>query len=282
VDYASHGPQMAPLCPRIEGALAGITPRPTELPMYSTLLDRPVEGTELDGRYWADNLREPVRFADAVRAVFAGRRPVLFVEISPHPVLASAIEDNVAEVDGAKAVVVGSLVRDEPGPGCLLAALATAYAFGCEPDWARLTEGGRYVPVPGHPLARTSFWIGGPAEPAATPVPATAMPRSADPAEQDQRPAVLLASPADCAREMLHRIAATLGIPAVTVDPDSSLTHLGVDSLFAGKIAYRLRAELSIPVSLRELLQGHSIRTLSETFHQRLAGKAECGRPLAS
>ena len=44
----------------------------------------------LDAGYWYRSLRHPVRFAQAVRRALADEAASLFVECSPHPVLASA------------------------------------------------------------------------------------------------------------------------------------------------------------------------------------------------
>jgi hypothetical protein len=107
-----------------------------------------------------DNLREPVRFASAVRAVL-DRGPVLFIEISPHPVLLGAIEDGI-EAAGAPGIVVGSLVRDEPAGAALLDSLGRAYLHGCAPDWAAVYPAGRRVDLPTYPWQGRRFW----AEPA--------------------------------------------------------------------------------------------------------------------
>src|SRR5205823_5628442 len=109
--------------------------------------------------YWADNLRLPVRFADAVGAVLADPQPVLFVEISPHPILHAAIEDGIEAAGATAATVTGSLEREKPEAATMLRALATAYAAGCDPDWARLTEGGAFVPLPGYPWQGERYWV---------------------------------------------------------------------------------------------------------------------------
>ncbi|MFD2349969.1 hypothetical protein ACFSTC_12315 [Nonomuraea ferruginea] len=46
-------------------------------------------------------MRNPVRFAQAVR-VAIGERCDLFVECSPHPVLATAVEETAEDAGGAR------------------------------------------------------------------------------------------------------------------------------------------------------------------------------------
>jgi acyl transferase domain-containing protein len=41
----------------------------------------------------------------------------------------------------------------------MLETLATAYTLGCDPDWARLSEG-RLVPLPDYPRQGERYWAG--------------------------------------------------------------------------------------------------------------------------
>ncbi|MGW3995020.1 type I polyketide synthase [Amycolatopsis sp. NPDC004772] len=274
VDYASHAPQVAGLCPDVERSLAGLRPREGRVPLHSTVLNRVVGGAELDGHYWADNLRLPVRFADAVGRVLADPRPVLFVEISPHPVLHAAIEDGIEAADAAAAATVtGSLERERPEAATMLRALATAYAAGCDPDWARLTEGGAFVPLPGYPWQGERYWVDDGAGAWTSPV--ISLPhRHAPPAERfdepGDRPRRGPGTAEECAEDLVRRTAALLGIDTGEVDPGVPLTQLGVNSLFAVKLAYRLRSELDIAIGVRELLQASSITELAELVHARM------------
>ena len=77
VDYASHSAQVEPVRERLLAELAGLTPAPARIPLYSTveqaLSADPLDTTTMDADYWYRNLREPVRFYDSVRRA-AGRR----------------------------------------------------------------------------------------------------------------------------------------------------------------------------------------------------------------
>ena len=72
VDFASHSPQMDPLRADLLQALEGLDPRPASVPIYSTVTGTEGSELEFDALYWVRNLREPVLFSTAVRAV-AGR-----------------------------------------------------------------------------------------------------------------------------------------------------------------------------------------------------------------
>ncbi|WP_217215178.1 acyltransferase domain-containing protein, partial [Streptomyces sp. AC550_RSS872] len=66
-----------------------------------------------DAGYWVRNLRERVLFEPVVRSL-VDKGTGLFVESSPHPVLAMAVSETGESADRS-VVAVGSLRRDEGG-----------------------------------------------------------------------------------------------------------------------------------------------------------------------
>lgn len=149
VDVASHSPQMDGLCKVLQRDLSGVAPRKAQIPFYSTVYGKQVDGRELDADYWVRNLREPVLFADAARELIQCGFSH-FLEISPHPVLLPAIEDCGA------AAVLPSMRRDEPGFQCMLDSLGSLYQDGFE--FARPERGG-HVELPPYPWQRERHWI---------------------------------------------------------------------------------------------------------------------------
>ncbi len=108
IDFPAHSRWLRPHRARCAEALADVRPRATQIPMVSSVTGEPVDGTALDGAYWATNMVEPVRFHQACRSlVDAGCRT--FVEIGPHPILKRDLGAIVP--DG---LIVGSLRRDAP------------------------------------------------------------------------------------------------------------------------------------------------------------------------
>jgi acyl transferase domain-containing protein/acyl carrier protein len=155
VDVASHSPQMDPLQDDLGAALAAVRPGVGRVPMLSTVTGALVHGPELDASYWVQNLRAPVMFADAVRAL-ARAGHGLFVEVSPHPVLVPALEENLL----GNGVAVPSLRRGMGERRALLDALGVLHVQGRDVDWTRLfPTGGRLVPLPAYPWQRERYWI---------------------------------------------------------------------------------------------------------------------------
>lgn len=162
VDYASHSPQMDPLRPELLRALAEVHGRTGNVPFFSTVtgrwLDRPPEAD-----YWASNLREPVRFWDAVQALSREGFDT-FLEINAHPTLLPGIADGLGSAVKDLAVIP-AMRRDEGDLGGPLAALGALYAHGYPVDWeAQSPHGGRVVPLPAYPFQRQRYWISAPAQ----------------------------------------------------------------------------------------------------------------------
>jgi len=116
VDYASHSAQVEEIRDELLGQLTPVAPRSGQIPFYSAAEGRFLDTTALDADYWYRNLRGQVGFEPAVRALTESGMDC-FIEVSPHPVLAMAVEETAAAVAEAERVaVVGSLRRDQGGP----------------------------------------------------------------------------------------------------------------------------------------------------------------------
>src|SRR4029077_3213746 len=96
VDVASHHPIIDPLLPSLRSALAGLAPAAPSIPIITTTYDHTHPTPVFDADYWAANLRNPVRFSQAIAT--AGADHHTFIEISPHPLLTHAITDTLAGI----------------------------------------------------------------------------------------------------------------------------------------------------------------------------------------
>ncbi|MBP5872460.1 SDR family NAD(P)-dependent oxidoreductase [Streptomyces sp. LBUM 1485] len=163
VDYASHSAGMDPLRAELLDVLADITPATAGTRMFSTLEAEWIEGPELTADYWFRNLRGTVEFEPAVRAL-TGAGFTTFVESSPHPVLAPAVQE-VLEDSAVTGVVVGSLRRDDGGRDRLLLSLGEAHVQGVPVDWpaalGRVRTSGP-VDLPTYAFQRTRYWLDAP------------------------------------------------------------------------------------------------------------------------
>ncbi|MGB9513234.1 MAG: beta-ketoacyl synthase N-terminal-like domain-containing protein, partial [Candidatus Acidiferrum sp.] len=158
VDFASHSPQMEPLRADLLKALEGLRPRPESVPIYSTVTGRVSHGSEFGSLYWARNMREPVLFSSAVQRLMEDGHDI-FLEISPHPTLLSAIQQGLHHF-GQEAAVLPSLRREEDEHTILLGSLGALYTLGYPVDWNLIyPAGGQCVPLPFYPWQRERCWF---------------------------------------------------------------------------------------------------------------------------
>ncbi|SCL14114.1 Acyl transferase domain-containing protein [Micromonospora nigra] len=156
-NYASHSPAVEQIRERMLADLAGLAPQVGHTPMVSTLTGEWADPSVLDGTYWYENLRNPVRFDAAVRvAIEAGHTS--FVEVSAHPVLTMPITA-ILDDAGASGHALGTLRRGDDDPQRLLTSLATAHAIGLPVDWTTVLTPTPTVDLPTYPFARDRYWL---------------------------------------------------------------------------------------------------------------------------
>ncbi|MFC3991230.1 SDR family NAD(P)-dependent oxidoreductase [Actinoplanes siamensis] len=161
VDYASHSAHVDALADELPQLLAGVTPRTGDIRFFSTVTGQQLDGAELDGAYWFRNLRRTVQLQEATRALLADGHRV-FIEVSAHPVLTSALGDTADEAGVGGVAVVGSLRRDDGGRDRFLASVAEAHVHGVAVDWpAAAGRPGVPVDLPTYPFQRERRWLDG-------------------------------------------------------------------------------------------------------------------------
>lgn len=155
VPYHSH--YMDPLREELLQELAPLEPRSARIPVYSTVVGNRIDGAGADARYWWQNVRATVLFSAAFNQLIDDGY-THFVEIAPHPVLASAMHELLAQ-QGLEGVVVPSLRRDGVDEEVLLASLASLHCHGQQVSWesVRPHQPG-HVKLPTYPWQLERYW----------------------------------------------------------------------------------------------------------------------------
>ncbi|MFV2177765.1 SDR family NAD(P)-dependent oxidoreductase [Actinomadura sp. LOL_016] len=155
VTVAAHSAQVDPILDDLAREVSWLSGGPPQVPFYSTSQD-PRRPVVFDAAYWARNLREPVRFDLACRALLEdGYRS--FVELSPHPLLLSAVEESAA-VLAAPVVTAPSLLRDQDAREAMCRAAARLHVAGTPVDLRAVNGDGTRVTLPTTAFDRSRFW----------------------------------------------------------------------------------------------------------------------------
>ncbi|MFZ1154304.1 MAG: type I polyketide synthase, partial [Solirubrobacteraceae bacterium] len=180
VDYAAHSVQVEEIREALLEGCAGIVPRSSDVPFYSSVSGELLDAVGLDADYWYRNLRNTVDFELATGALLEGGLRT-FIEISPHPVLGVGMQETVEALEGKSSAaildhaesvgdegarapdvaryseapeqdllspndfedvtIIGSLRRDEGGSRRLLRSLGEAWTHGVPVDWNAVLAG---------------------------------------------------------------------------------------------------------------------------------------------
>ncbi|MGA0846733.1 MAG: acyltransferase domain-containing protein, partial [Luteolibacter sp.] len=132
--YPFHSPQMDAIAQGFTSELGELFVEGSNLPFYSTVTGR-MEAGPLGTEYWQSNIREPVLFRDAVEAAINDEHRV-FIEIGPHPVLASHVLHTL-QAKRVEGHAVGIITKDQDSAADLSATLWKLILGGVGYDWSR-------------------------------------------------------------------------------------------------------------------------------------------------
>ncbi|MFD7919477.1 SDR family NAD(P)-dependent oxidoreductase [Streptomyces sp. NPDC059740] len=157
-DFVAHSVLCEPLAVSLPGELGHVRPRVGRVPFFSTVVGDWVGGERLGARYWYANVRETVRFAEAVEALArSGYRS--FVEVSAHPVLLTSVEEVLdADPELPDPVTVATLRREQGDATRLLTALSEAYTAGLPVDWSAVLPPASRTELPTYAFQHTRYW----------------------------------------------------------------------------------------------------------------------------
>ncbi|WP_072690196.1 type I polyketide synthase [Rhodococcus marinonascens] len=155
VTRAFHSTLMEPILDEFTTVVSRLTAQPPKVPVASNVTGRVATADELmSPDYWAEHIRQPVRFHDGIRAL-EELGVTRFIEVGPGAALAAyaaeLVPDTIATLPGRGGEAHG-----------IIESVAAAYVRGGAIDWDRVLPGRRRVDLPTYAFQRHSFW---PSEP---------------------------------------------------------------------------------------------------------------------
>ncbi len=156
VSHAFHSHLVEPVLDAFETAAGEVTFAAPTLRLISNLTGEVADPAMITRpEYWRRHLREPVRFADGVRAL-AAAAPDVCIEIGPHPVLLAFVKASAA-LDSA--ALIPSLRRGQPDWAHFQEGVATLFLEGARINWRPFADGGRVIDLPTYPFERERHWF---------------------------------------------------------------------------------------------------------------------------
>ncbi|TDP92878.1 type I polyketide synthase [Labedaea rhizosphaerae] len=138
VSHAFHSRLVEPMLDEFAAVARTLTYHPPAIEIIAA-------GDVTDPGYWVRQVRDTVRFADAVQRL---HNVVTCLELGPDGVLS-------AHVDGAVPVAR----REQDKVRTFVTAVARAWVRGTHVDWAAVVPGGRRVPLPTYAFQRKRYWL---------------------------------------------------------------------------------------------------------------------------
>jgi acyl transferase domain-containing protein/SAM-dependent methyltransferase len=158
VTQAAHSHFLDPILDEFESVAQTVTYSPPRLGFVSCLTGRMVESDEVtNASYWRRHLRQPVRFADGMRTLYAEGYQH-FIEIGPHPVLSGMAQ----RIEGAEGrIFTPSLRSGWEDWQQILESAASLYTHGIALDWEAFDKGytRKRIPLPTYPWTNQRYWI---------------------------------------------------------------------------------------------------------------------------
>jgi acyl transferase domain-containing protein len=160
--HAFHSAMMDPIVEPFATLAAETPSQPSNIPWISSCTGTWIgKDAGPEGTYWAKQLREPVRFAQAIETAIQ-HGITTFVEVGPGRALSQFVRQQPTKPAGLN--LFTSLRTEGEGPGdheAMLTSLGRFWLAGIEPNWNEFysSEKRRRLSLPTYPFERQKYWV---------------------------------------------------------------------------------------------------------------------------
>jgi len=278
--HAFHSSMMDPMLAGFEAEVAKVSLHPPSQPYVSSFTGTWIQSEQATSpRFWSEQVRNPVRFSDALKALMSTPRTLL--EVGPGNTLSTLARQ---QPKSSESTIISSLSqRDEQSPvekGLLQEALSQLWLAGATPNWTNVyaQEQRRHVSLPTYPFERKLHWIEPPPfSPASTANerPTFVQPETLD-AKREQEVVPIATEPLKeipmAERKLrLQPIVAEVftqlsGIDITLDQMDQQFLELGLDSLFLTQATQGLQKKFGVKLTFRQIMEQYSTITSLATY----------------
>jgi amino acid adenylation domain-containing protein len=278
--HAFHSSMMDPMLAAFEAEVAKVSLHRPSRPYVSSFTGTWIQPEQATSpRFWSEQVRNPVRFADALQTLMAA--PQILLEVGPGSTLTTLARQ---QANSNEATIISSLSqRDEESrveADSLPEALGQLWMAGAPPDWVKVyaQEKRRRVSLPTYPFERRLHWVEPPPwSPVSTinerPTFArtemlnakregAVAPAAIEPLKETQMPE---------RRLRLQPIVAEVftelsGIDITPDQMDHQFLELGLDSLFLTQATQGLQKKFGVKLTFRQIMEQYSTITGLATY----------------
>ncbi len=302
--HAFHSPMMDEVVEPFHQLLRNKQLSAPTIPIMSTVTGQWLTDDQAtDPMYWANHLRLPVRFADAIKSLWSQAPETVLLELGPRRTLATLARQQATDAKQQIAVpTLGEGESVESELRSVISAIAQLWCCGVNIDWPRICplqatpgeERRRKVSLPTYPFQRQRHFIDPPRW------------RESEPATQDELacsetnancpPQMRQAAPMNSIDTSVHSaipgstqrlttltrkplinrtvrevLESTSGFELAQHDDLTSFFEIGFDSLMMTQTAKALSLRFKVDISFRQLLeQLTNLASLTDWLDERL------------
>jgi amino acid adenylation domain-containing protein len=268
--HAFHSSMMDPVVGQLVAGFEGVKLSPPEIPFISSLTGTWITDSEATNpEYWAQQVRQPVRFSPGMQELQKDPRRV-FLEVGPGKNLYTLAQQHKA--NGVQPQVVASLRHAHETLSdleCMLNGLGQLWQAGVDVDWSSFYENQRRrrVSLPTYPFDRKRFWLkqadrldeSSEKLGREVPPPRPKSPDTAVPLEARRDADALQPAPATIDRKtrIVAEIKAILselsGVGVDEIGENTTFLQMGFDSLFMTQANGAFQKRFEVKITFRQL-----------------------------
>ena len=161
VSHAFHSPLIEPMLEDFAEIAKSLDYQAPQIPIVSNLSGELLtEEQAKDPAYWVSQVREAVRFKDAIETLKA-QGATTFIELGPDPVLCAMATETLSAEDPDAQAPIPTLREGREETEAIATSIAKAHSQGAKLDWQRFFKGTapKRVPLPTYPFQRERYWL---------------------------------------------------------------------------------------------------------------------------
>jgi len=267
--HAFHSRMMDPIVDEFKKAIAALTLRAPQIPIFSTVSGSWLTDEQaIDPAYWAGHMRSPVQFFEGLQYFWKNEPQCVFLEVGPGKTLSTLAGQNPDRKNNQPAFATLPHAKDvdQDAKTTMLETLGQLWASGYRVDWERLSPKPvavtQHSKLPAYPFQRKRFWVE-PADIDATEQQPKIVNDTASQTDENNDSDVSLI---DALKNMLSELS---GFDTDDMQTDQSFLDMGFDSLLLTQAIKELSNGFGVAVKLRELIDGYdTIDSLASYIEQ--------------